>query len=235
MLANAKFLAADHSLEDQAIIKRVLAGHTDDYEILIRRYNSMMYKSARGILKEEEDIEDVMQEAYIRGFEKLAQFRQEAKFSTWLTRILINCALQHAGKSQKHPSVSLEALQEDDLLTEKEFQEEESSAFDSAAVRGNLQKAIEGAITQLPTKYRVVFIMREVEQMSVRDTAQALDISEENVKVRLHRARLLLKDMLSAEVRSLEIFEFHDTRCTMIATAVMTRIHLMLNTPGCRS
>jgi RNA polymerase sigma factor (sigma-70 family) len=99
----------------------VLAGHTEEYEILIRRYNKLLYKSARGILHGEKDIEDVMQETYIRGYEKLYQFKSEAKFSTWLTRILINCALQHASKSKRRQLLSLESLQEDGLLYESEF------------------------------------------------------------------------------------------------------------------
>jgi RNA polymerase sigma factor (sigma-70 family) len=224
MLHNAKLLASDQSLHDSHIIMRVLAGHTEEYEILIRRYNKMMYKSARGILREENDIEDVMQEAYIRGYEKLHQFKNEAKFSTWLTRILINCALQHAGKSKKHPMLSLESLQEDGPFFEQEFQDDASG--DTTVVRGNLQKAIEGAISQLPAKYRIVFMLREVEQTSVKDTAAALGLSEENVKVRLHRARTLLKDMLSSEVSSLELFSFHDARCTQIAIRVMDHLNM---------
>src|SRR5688572_29897327 len=111
MLANVTLLAADPSLTDDLIISRILLGRREYYEILVRRYNSLFYKTARGILSKEEDIEDVMQEAYIRGFEKLHQFRKEAKFSTWLGRILINCALQHLNKLKKTSSVSIDALE----------------------------------------------------------------------------------------------------------------------------
>src|SRR5438045_1051119 len=114
MLTNAVQLAANQHLTDQAIISGILAGSKEDYEILIRRYNNMLYKTARGILTEEEDIEDVMQETYIRGFEKLHQFRGEAKFSTWLTRILINCALQFAGKLKGRRHLDIDALKDDD-------------------------------------------------------------------------------------------------------------------------
>jgi RNA polymerase sigma factor (sigma-70 family) len=224
MLANAKLLAADQSLQDDSIITRVLSGHTEEYEILIRRYNKLLYKSARGILRVDKDIEDVMQETYIRGYEKLHQFKNEAKFSTWLTRILINCALQHASKSKRRQMLSLESLQEGGLPYESEFENDQSNAIDSTVVRNNLQHAIEAAISQLPAKYRIVFMLREVEQNSVRETAEVLDISEENVKVRLHRARTLLKDMLSTDVNALELFEFHDTRCTLIACSVMDQI-----------
>jgi RNA polymerase sigma-70 factor (ECF subfamily) len=108
MLANSVSLAADTSLKDDTIIRNVLDGKIDHYEILVRRYNSQLYKTARGILDNEDDIEDVMQEAYINGFRNLRQFRGEAKFSTWITRILINCALQQANKLKKNQRVSLE-------------------------------------------------------------------------------------------------------------------------------
>ncbi len=229
MLANAKLLAVDQNLHDDSIIMRVLSGHTEEYEILIRRYNKLLYKSAKGILRVEKDIEDVMQETYIRGYEKLHQFKNEAKFSTWLTRILINCALQHAHKSKRRHMLSLESLQEDGLPFESEFENEQSNEIDASVVRNNLQQAIEAAISQLPPKFRIVFMLREVEQNSVKETAEVLSISEENVKVRLHRARTLLKDMLSTEVNSLDLFEFHDSRCTYIAHRVMDSIHSRLN------
>ena len=104
MLANVTLLAADPNLTDDLIISRILLGRREYYEILVRRYNSLFYKTARGILSKEEDIEDVMQEAYIRGFEKLHQFRKEARFSTWLGRILINCALQHLKSTEEKKS-----------------------------------------------------------------------------------------------------------------------------------
>src|SRR3989337_2974091 len=113
MLSNVTFLAADKSLTDEAIINRVLLGKREYYEILVRRYNNLLYKTARGILSKEEDVEDVMQETYIRGFEKLHQFRREARFSTWLSRIVLNAALQHLNKLQGHHLVSIDLLGRD--------------------------------------------------------------------------------------------------------------------------
>ena len=222
MLSNVKQLAADKTISDNHVIARVLAGYTDEYEILIRRHNQLLHRSASGILRIEHDIEDVMQEAYIKGYEKLPQFRHEARFSTWLTRILINCALQHLDKSKRTSMVSIDSLSEKDSF----YAEipEADTPFEVTAVRDNLKSAIESAISQLPPKYRVVFILREVEQNSVKETAAIVDISEENVKVRLHRARALLKDMLSAEVNGLELFSLHELRCAHIAICVMDHI-----------
>lgn len=231
MLSNVAFLAADKSLTDDVIISRVLLGKREDYEILVRRYNNLLYKTARGILSKEEDVEDVMQEAYIRGFEKLHQFRSEARFSTWLGRILINCALQHLNKLKGKVHVSIDALGGDEIGTIVDEQVLETSP----QVSENIKAALESAINHLPEKYRVVFILREIEQVSVAETAEMLAITEENVKIRLHRAKNMLKNMLRAEVNSLDLFPFRATRCAMIAARVMDHISRLIypfgNTP----
>jgi RNA polymerase sigma factor (sigma-70 family) len=221
MLANAVHLAADHSLTDETIISRVLHGKTEDYEILVRRYNNLLYKTARGILSVENDIEDVMQEAYIRGYEKLGQFRQEAKFSTWLTRILINCALQHLHKLKGREHLSLDTLIREGIDGEEDAPIETTNP----EVGENLAKALEGAISHLPAKYRVVFILREVQHMPVADAATIVGITEENVKIRLHRAKAMLKTMLQSNLNVMEIFEFHAVRCARVAEHVMSHIY----------
>ncbi len=226
MLTNVALLAADNSLTDDFIINKILLGKREYYEILVRRYNSLFYKTARGILADEEDIEDVMQEAYIRGFEKLHQFRNEARFSTWLSRILINCALQHLNKAKRNSYVSLDVLASDETDHLQEMSEE-----NNPEVGENLKKALESAISQLSSKYRVVFILREMEQVSVADTALILEISEENVKIRLHRAKIMLKEMLRSELSSLDLFPFHASRCALIASRVMQHINSRINYP----
>ena len=222
MLANVTTLAADRTLTDELIISRILLGKREYYEVLVRRYNSMFYKTARGILSKEEDIEDVMQEAYIRGFEKLHQFRKEARFSTWLGRILINCALQHLNKLKKKRQVSIEALETEEY---DNLQEETSNPDNNQEVSENLKKTLESAISHLPPKYRVVFILREIAEVSVADTASMLKIKEDNVKIRLHRAKNMLKDMLRTEASSLDIFALHASRCALIAARVMHHIN----------
>jgi RNA polymerase sigma factor (sigma-70 family) len=222
MLANVTLLAADRDLTDELIISRILLGKREYYEILVRRYNSLFYKTARGILSKEEDIEDVMQEAYIRGFEKLHQFRKEARFSTWLGRILINCALQHLNQLKKKHHVSLEAIQNEEF---NNLQEENPSLDNNQDVGENLKKALESAISHLSPKYRVVFILREIEEVSVADTASMLEITEDNVKIRLHRAKNMLKDILRTEANALDIFAFHASRCALIASRVMQHIN----------
>ena len=227
MLPNVTVLAADTTLTDDLIISRILLGKRDYYEILVRRYNSLFYKTARGILSKEEDIEDVMQEAYIRGFEKLHQFRKEARFSTWLARIVINCALQHLNNLKRKNYVSIDTLQ----LEEREALQDDANDEVNPQVGESLKKVLESAIAHLPSKYRVVFILREVEQISVADAAAILDISEENVKIRLHRAKNMLKDMLKSEAGSMDLFSFHAPRCVLIAARVMAHINSRITYP----
>ncbi len=228
MLTNVTLLAEDRALTDDLIINRILLGETEDYEILVRRYNKLLYKTARGILSKEEDVEDVMQEAYIRGFEKLHQFRREARFSTWLSRILINCALQHLNKLKGKHHVSIDLLGSDDMNS---LQENSNQLETNPEVGENLKKALESAINHLPAKYRVVFILREIEHTPVAEVAATLEISDENVKIRLHRAKNMLKDMLRAEVSPLEIFTFHASRCALMASRVMDHINSKLMYP----
>ncbi len=222
MLANVTLLAADDSLTDDLIISRILLGKREYYEILVRRYNNLFYKIARGILKEEEDVEDVMQEAYIRGFEKLHQFRQEARFSTWLGRILINCALQHLNRLKHKSYVSIDELDKAEI---DNLQQEDTMEDTNTEVAENLKKTLASAIDSLPSKYRVVFILREIEDVSVADAAQIMNISEDNVKVRLHRAKNMLKEMLKLEPGTLDIYPFHASRCSVLADRVMDHIN----------
>jgi RNA polymerase sigma factor (sigma-70 family) len=224
MLANVMQLAADHRLTDDLIISGILSGKTDDFEILVRRYNGMLYKTACGILNDEDDIEDVMQETYIRGFEKLHQFRSEAKFSTWLTRILINCALQHANKLKGKHHLDIDALKGDDA---NQLSETPAFADKSSEVGEGLGRAIQSAISQIPPRYRIVFVLREVERYSVEETASILNISEDNVKIRLHRAKGMLREILKSSLESLDVFEFHATRCARMAEQVMNRLNGM--------
>lgn len=229
MLANSVLLAADTGLTDGLIISRVLEGNTDFYEVLVRRYNNLLYKTAHGILHDEEDIEDVMQEAYIKGFTHLHQFKGTARFSTWLTRILINCALQHVSKLKNSQAISIDEVVED----ENEELGIDATESGKDEIGENLTKALEGAINHLPVKYRAVFMMREVEEMPIAEVASLLNISEENVKIRSHRAKNMLKELLRPKLNSMEIFEFHASRCTPFTERLMARIHQMVSSKPC--
>jgi RNA polymerase sigma-70 factor, ECF subfamily len=202
-------------IADEDVVKRVLAGETALYEILMRRYNQRLYRVARSILRNDVDAEDVMQEAYVRAYEHLGQFAGQAKFSTWLTRIAVYEALARLRRGARYSDEDVMAK-----LT-AETPDPERQAYDR-----ELRIVLEGAIDSLPEPYRLVFILRSVEGLSVAETAGCLDIGPEAVKTRLHRARSLLRKDLEqrAGLVTAQAFPFHLSRCDRVVEAVFRRI-----------
>lgn len=197
---------------DEDIVKRVLAGERALYEVLVRRHNQRLYRAARAILRNDAEVEDVMQEAYVQAFAHLAQFRQEARFSTWLTRIAVHEALARRRRSQRQTPMEEPTVS---TLTP----EEHAGSREIATI-------LETAIDDLPDNFREVLVLRTVEDMSVAETAEVLDIPEDTVKTRLFRARSLLREAIADRALSSapSAYEFHAPRCNRVAAAVMERI-----------
>jgi RNA polymerase sigma-70 factor (ECF subfamily) len=210
-------------LADEEVVARVLAGETLLYEIVMRRYNQRLYRVARAILGTDTEAEDVVQDAYVRAYANLRQFEGRAKFSTWLTKIAVYEALSRrklAGRlapldADKEPFEDTMPLNRQDPLSPER-----------AAYSGELQSLLESTIDALPEDYRTVFMMREVEEMDTAETAESLGLSEENVKVRLHRARAMLRHELfsRAGAGSFAAFQFPAPRCNRVVAAVFARI-----------
>lgn len=206
-------------MTEARIIEKILDGEIELFEILLRRNNELLFRTIRSYIDVEDDIEDVMQDTYIKAFEKLYQFRNDAKFSTWLIRIGINEALQRKRKSVKHQTI---ALQQDDTVLQIEDQNimnperktiyKESSSF------------MERAIDTLPENYKVVFMLKEVEGMGISEISKCLDLSNSNVKVRLHRARTMLKTSILKLTNYSDIFEFGNSKCDRLVDNVMQEI-----------
>jgi RNA polymerase sigma-70 factor, ECF subfamily len=216
-------LAVWDGTADEDIVKRVLGGETALYEILMRRYNQRLYRVARSILRNDGDAEDVMQEAYVRAYEHLNQFAGQAKFSTWLTKIAVYEALgrlRRQGRTENLDSV-LNSDRHVMARMTSDTRDPERQAYDH-----ELRIVLEGAIDSLPETYRLVFMLRAVEGMSVAETAGCLDIGVEAVKTRLHRARSLLRKDLQqrAGVVTAQTFPFHLSRCDRVVEAVFRRI-----------
>ena len=210
-------------LTDEEVVARVLGGETSMFEIVMRRYNQLLYRVARAILRNDGEAEDVMQDAYVRAYEHLDQFAGRAKFSTWLTRIAVHEALAR----QRHGS----RYQELDPMSEREGDPMDGFAAmalnpEQEASNSEIRSLLEEAVEKLPDAYRTVFMLRDIEEMSTTDTANALEISEENVKVRLHRARALLRKSLYARagMERKEAFNFHAVRCDRVVKNVFERI-----------
>lgn len=212
-------------LPEAEIISLILEGQKDFFEILMRRNNQTLYRAIRGYLQDENDINDTMQEAYIKAFQKLSQFRQEAKFSTWLVRIGINEALLRIRKQKKRNTFSFDCLRTPETLSD-DLKGQDPMTPEKIAMQQEAKKQLEKAIDQLPDKYRSVYILREVEGMDNRSIAQCLNLSESNVKVRFHRAKEYLKKELLhlSEDDKKAVFSFGNAHCDALVKNVMNRI-----------
>ena len=189
--------------DEAQMITSILAGETQLYHELIRPYERSVYMMALSYMKNEADAEDVAQEAFLKGFHHLASFRSESKFSTWLVGIALNEArsrLRHEGAIRMQ---SIDETPEDgghlSPAILRDWREVPSEALERKEVREMLQKAI----TSLPEKYREVFVLRDVEELNNLETAAVLSISVGNVKVRLHRARLMLQKQLAPLLKNM--------------------------------
>lgn len=204
--------------EDEEVVARVLAGETVAFETLIRRHNRRVFRATRAILRNDDEAEDAMQEAYVSAFAHLKDFGGRARFSTWLVRIAVYEALGRLRRGKRLTSLDEAELEEEPMATTRSPEE--------AASDRELRTVLEQAVDALPVGFRAVFMLRAVEEMSVSETAEALAISEETVRTRLHRARGLLQHELSerAERAAPHAFGFHLSRCDRVAAAVLARI-----------
>jgi RNA polymerase sigma-70 factor (ECF subfamily) len=186
------------------MIAAVLAGEIQVYHELICPYERSVYVMALSYMKNEADAEDVAQEAFVRAFRKLATFRAESKFSTWLISITINEARTRLRRQALVRMESLDQLPDEDrgispaLL--RDWREIPSEAVEREEVRNLIQRAVE----QLPDIYQQVFLLRDVEELTISETAAALNISIPSVKVRLHRARMMLQKQLAPQLRTVD-------------------------------
>lgn len=213
----------NHKIVESDIIKRVLTGEKELFEILVRRNNQKLYRIIRSYLKEEAEIEDVMQDSYIKAYTKLYQFKLEASFSTWLIRIGINESLARIKEKGKvyHLSEHSNQLKNNTIL---EIPDNKQLNPQNKMIRNEAKQLLENAIDSLDSKYKTVYILKEVEEMSVKEVAIALDLSIANVKVRLHRSKEMLKDKLYEVANNKEVFEFGFSRCDRITENVMKLI-----------
>lgn len=222
-LKEYKFVPAGQfsHLQDSEIIRLVLSGNIQLFEVLMRRYNQRLYRVLHSYASDEEAIKDVLQLTYIKAFENLGSFRGEAQFSTWITRIAINEGLKFLDRKKRFSSLQL-------LEKKRRMKEESKYSFDSpeeTAIQNDYKKLLEEVVGNLPPKYRSVYIMREIEDMDTRETSECLNITESNVKVRLHRSKQMIQDLLNQKLTDTEIFDFLGVQCDLIVYLVMTHIN----------
>jgi RNA polymerase sigma-70 factor, ECF subfamily len=222
MAASVLERATLESWSDEEVVARVLAGDTGLYEIIMRRHNQRLYRAARAILRDDAEAEDVLQDTYVRAYEHLAQFAGRAKFSTWLTRIAVHEALARVARRRR--SEQIDHPDEEGVATT--MLQSNLPTPEVQASRSEIAHLLEEAILALPDSYRSVLMLRDVEEMSTSETADALEMTEDNVKVRLHRARALLRKELysRAGATTSAAFQFMGTRCDRVVREVLLRI-----------
>src|SRR5215470_13283553 len=221
-MAAIRMLEKSRAWTDEEIVERVRAGETALYEILMRRYNQRLYRVTVSIVRDLAEAEDVMQDAYVRAYGHLGQFAGRAPFSAWLTRIAVNEALARVRlRSQNEPL-------QDDVGDDEVGMKAIDTALDPETKAANAETAelLEAAVLQLPEQYRTVVMLRDVEEMSTKETADALELSEENVKVRLHRGHALMRGWLLTKVGASgkKAFAFMGERCDLVVSGVMERL-----------
>jgi RNA polymerase sigma-70 factor (ECF subfamily) len=199
------------------------ASARSDFAALMRRHNRQMFRTARAILRDDAEAEDALQEAYLKAYHSLDSFREEARFSTWLARIVVNESLMRLRKQTRRASIvpihapSEEMEQAPDMDTEKP---------EAAAERGEMRQLLESQIDALPDTYRTVFMLRAVEELSAEETAEVLGIPAATVRTRFFRARSLLREGLAQKIDLAceDAFSFDGERCDRIVERVLARL-----------
>ena len=208
--------AGPAALTDEEIVERTRAGEIALFELLMRRYNQRLYRLARAVVRDATEAEDVVQETFVRAFEHLDQFAGRARFATWLTRIAVHEASARLRRRGRYMDI------EDSMPTLASG----AAGPEQRTADRELGHAIEAAVDALPEVFGAVFVLRDVEGLSTAETAACLDINAETVKTRLHRARALLRNHITARigVAARDAFRFDGARCDRMVAAVMARI-----------
>jgi RNA polymerase sigma-70 factor (ECF subfamily) len=203
------------------LVERARRGDSAAIEVLVRRHNRALFRTARAILRDDAEAEDVVQETYLKAFRALATFRGESSFSTWLTRIAANQALMRLRSASRADKVI--PIDHHHGASLMEAVEDEGAGPESAAMSAEMRRLLERRIDELPDLYRAVFVMRAVEEMSVEETGAALGLPEATVRTRFFRARALLRGALEHEIdfAMKDAFAFDGERCDRIVRGVL--------------
>lgn len=206
---------------DEEIVRQVLDGNTAMFELLMRRYNERIYRAARAIVRDEEEAEDIMQQAYVNAYTHLRQFNGSARFSTWLTTIAVNESLARLRRRGRFEALDDERTNVQPLMMRASADDPEHLAF-----AGELRHLLEWAVDTLPDGTREVFVLRDVEGLSTSEVAESLGVSEDVVKTRLSRGRAALRRVLLERTGAAApgAFRFYRPRCDRVVEQVMARL-----------
>ncbi len=211
------------NITDADIINRILIGEKPLYQLLLRRNNLKLYRVIRSYLNKHEDVQDAMQNTYLKAFENLDKFKNNSSFSTWLIRIGINESLAKLKAKHKHVSLKEGGGDEIDKQVIKLFNHQQLNP-ENIIIIEEIKQLLEQVVDQLDSKYKTVYILREIEEMSIAKIADCLKISESNTKVRLHRAKLKIRENLFDLIPKSELFNFGADNCDKMVAKVYSNI-----------
>ncbi len=203
-------------LTDNEVISYVLQGKKSMFELVVRKYNPYLYKIGRSYNYNHDDTEDLMQDTYIDAFKHLAQFEQRSDFKTWIIRIMLNNCYRKNKKSSYKNEI-MKDINENSKPLFHNYDHDTGSMVHNA----ELKIILEDVLKQLPEDYRMVFALREITGLSVAETADSLHISQANVKVRLNRAKNMLRELIEKSYKPTELFEYNDAFCNPMTDKVM--------------
>lgn len=218
----------DKALPDSEIVRRIANGDTDALQVLMRRYNQTLYRTARSILHEDRDAEDAVQDAFYLAYRAMGKFRGDASLSTWLVRIVMNEASRRLRKRRRYGEFVL--LNDTDRRTgespEPDMDDAPAPQPEDAAFRAQTRRLLEARIDALPSAYRTVFVLRAVEDMTVEEVAVCLDIPPATVRSRYFRARAMLRQSVMRDIGiGVETsFACAGARCDRIVAGVLARL-----------
>jgi RNA polymerase sigma-70 factor (ECF subfamily) len=216
------------ALPDEEIVRRVRGGDSAVFELLMRRHNQRVYRVVRAVVKDEADVEDVMQQAYINAFTHLHQFEDRSQFSTWLIRIALHEAFGRRRKLQRAETTTarIRSDADDDRGEFMDTLAAPEADPERQAYAQELQRVLEAAVDTLPETYRTVFMLRDIEGLSTSETAEGLGLGDEAVKTRLHRARVMIRRAVTVQIGEVAAgaFQFHAPRCDRVVSAVLARV-----------
>jgi RNA polymerase sigma-70 factor (ECF subfamily) len=221
--------------DDAELVARIAREDHAAFETLMRRHNTRLFRIARAILRDDAEAEDALQDAYLDAYRHIGDFRGGAQLGTWLTRVVINQALMRLRK-QKRDRVVVQFGERDASQggpTSADVADEKTESPPHAALRGEIRRMLERRIDELPVAFRTVFIMREVEDTTVQETAECLSIPEATVRTRLFRARALLREALARDmdIATMDVFGFAGERCDRIVEGVLARAGALVRRP----
>jgi RNA polymerase sigma factor (sigma-70 family) len=221
-IATAGSSAAIH---DRSMANGIAAGDVSAFECLMRRYNRRLYRLARATLRDRTEAEDALQDAYLSAFRSMASFRGDASLGTWLSRLVLNECFARMRRNVRRENV-IPMVNASRHAGSTQMIIDQSDSPDGALGRAQIRDLLERKVDELPDNYRIVFVLRSIEELSVEETAETLGILEETVRSRHFRAKNLLRESLARELDLAEpdLFEFGGDRCDQVVASVLLRI-----------